>query len=51
MFLIGTGATDGVTIELSSPVESTSTNYLLILVKVTATSNRIYGGKVTLTQN
>ena len=48
---IGTGATDGVTIELSSPVESTSTNYLLILVKVTATSNRIYGGKVTLTQN
>ena len=48
---IGTGATDGVAIELSSPVESTSTNYLLIIVKVTATSNRIYGGKVTLTQN
>tara|TARA_R110001599_G_scaffold28746_1_gene99090 strand:+ start:568 stop:1368 length:801 start_codon:yes stop_codon:yes gene_type:complete len=48
---IGTGTTDGALIELSSPVASSSTNYLLILVKVTATSNRIYGGKVTLTQN
>lgn len=48
---IGSGNTDGVLIELDAPVESTSTNYLLILVKVTATSNRIYGGKVTLTQN
>ena len=48
---IGTGTTDGALIELSSPVASSSTNYLLIIVKVTATSNRIYGGKVTLTQN
>ena len=48
---IGSGTTDGAAIELDAPVESTSTNYLLILVKVTATSNRIYGGKVTLTQN
>ena len=47
---IGTGTTDGVRITLT-PTASTSTNYLLIIVKVTATSNRIYGGKVTLTQN
>tara|TARA_R110000824_G_scaffold16047_2_gene66976 strand:+ start:2309 stop:3115 length:807 start_codon:yes stop_codon:yes gene_type:complete len=48
---IGTGVTDGAAIELDEAIPSTSTNYLLILVKVTATSNRIYGGKVTLTQN
>ena len=48
---LGDGVTDGSPFELSSPVAATSTNYLLILVKVTATSNRIYGGKVTLTQN
>tara|TARA_R110000764_G_scaffold147343_1_gene235210 strand:+ start:12 stop:818 length:807 start_codon:yes stop_codon:yes gene_type:complete len=47
---IGTGTTDGVRITLT-PTASTSTNYLLIIVKVTATSNRIYGGQVTLTQN
>ena len=48
---IGSGVTDGGAIELTEAIPSTSTNYLLILVKVTATSNRIYGGKVTLTQN
>ena len=48
---VGSGTTNGSLIEFDAPVESTSTNYLLILVKVTATSNRIYGGKVTLTQN
>ena len=47
---IGTGTTNGSAISITSTA-STSTNYLLIIVKVTATSNRIYGGKVTLTQN
>ena len=47
---IGTGTTNGSAISITSTA-STETNYLLILVKVTATSNRIYGGKVTLTQN
>jgi len=47
---IGTGTTNGDAIGLTSTT-STSVNYLLIIVKVTATSNRIYGGKVTLTQN
>lgn len=35
-------------ITLSSEVDSTSTNYLLIRVTLTATSNRIWGGKVTI---
>ena len=35
-------------ITLTSSVTSTSTNYLLISVKLTSTSNRIYGGKVTI---
>jgi hypothetical protein len=35
-------------ITLSSAVESSSTNYLLIRVNLTATSNRIWGGKVTI---
>lgn len=35
-------------ITLTSEVDSTSTNYLLILVKLTTTSNRIWGGKVTI---
>ena len=47
---IGTGTTNGAAIALTSTT-STSVNYLLIIVKVTATSNRIFGGKVTLTQN
>ena len=47
---LGTGTTNGSAISLTS-TGSTATNYLLIIVKVTATSNRIYGGKVTLTQN
>tara|TARA_R110002050_G_scaffold160718_1_gene290120 strand:+ start:14982 stop:18152 length:3171 start_codon:yes stop_codon:yes gene_type:complete len=33
---------------LTSEVSSTATNYLLIIVKLTATSNRIWGGKVTI---
>jgi len=47
---IGTGTTNGSAISITSTA-STETNYLLIIVKVTATSNRVYGGKVTLTQN
>ena len=47
---IGTGTTNGSAISITGTA-STETNYLLIIVKVTATSNRIYGGKVTLTQN
>ena len=35
-------------ITLTSEVSSTSTNYLLIIVKLTSTSNRIWGGKVTI---
>ena len=35
-------------ITLTSEVASTSTNYLLIRVNLTATTNRIWGGKVTI---
>lgn len=47
---IGSGTTDGVAIDITDTA-ATLTNYLMIIVKVTATSNRIYGGQVTLTQN
>ena len=47
---IGTGTTNGSAIDITDTV-ATATNFLMIIVKVTATSNRIYGGKVTLTQN
>ena len=46
--VIGTGLDDGVGIGITATV-STAYNYLLILVKVNATSQRIYGGYVTLT--
>ena len=45
---VGSGTTNGVEIDIGG-VDPSSTNYLMIIVKVTATSNRIYGGKVTLT--
>ena len=45
---IGSGTTNGSAISITNTTAS-DTNYLIILVKVTATSNRIYGGKVTLT--
>tara|TARA_R110000824_G_scaffold18310_2_gene72738 strand:- start:261 stop:1079 length:819 start_codon:yes stop_codon:yes gene_type:complete len=48
--VIGSGTTNGVLIPLTDTA-ATDTNYLLIVVKVTATSQRIYGGQVTLTQN
>jgi len=47
---IGTGTTNGVAIDIDDTA-ATTTNYLLILVKVNAASQRIYGGQVTLTQN
>ena len=47
---IGTGTLNGSPISITSTA-ATETNYLLILVKVTLTSQRIYGGQVTLTQN
>ena len=47
---IGTGTTNGSSITITDTA-ATATNYLLILVKVTATSNRVYGGQVRLTQN
>jgi len=43
----GTGVMNS-QITLSSAVSSTSTNYLLIKVKLTGLSNRIWGGKVTI---
>ena len=43
----GTGVMNS-RIILTSEVSSTATNYLLIIVKLTATSNRIWGGKVTI---
>ena len=46
---LGAGTTNGGEIDITDTA-ATATNYLLILVKVTATSNRIYGGKVNLTQ-
>lgn len=45
---IGTGTTNGAAIALT-PTASDDFNYLLILVKVTSTSQRIYGGRVVLT--
>jgi len=47
---LGSGTTNGDEIVITETV-ATTTNFLMIIVKVTATSNRIYGGKVTLTQN
>ena len=47
---LGAGTTDGSAIDIDDTAAST-TNYLLIIVSVTATSNRVFGGKVTLTQN
>ena len=46
---IGTGTSNGSAISITSTA-STETNYLVILVKVTLTSQRVYGVQVTLTQ-
>ena len=47
---IGTGTANGSPISITA-TSATTLNYLVILVKVTNTSNRVFGGKVTLTQN
>ena len=47
---IGTGTSNGSAISITSTA-TTETNYLVKLVKVTLTSQRVYGGQVTLTQN
>jgi hypothetical protein len=47
---IGTGTSNGSAISIGT-IAATTTNYLVILVKVTLTSQRVYGGQVTLTQN
>ena len=48
--IIGEGRTDGDAIDISDTA-STSTNYLMIKILVSSTNHRIWGGKVTLTQN
>lgn len=47
---IGSGTTNGSAISITT-TGSTQYNYLLILIKVTATSNRVYGAQVTLIQS
>ena len=47
---IGTGTTNGSAIDITDTV-ATTTNYLMIIVKVSSTNHRVWGGKVTLTQN
>ena len=37
-------------ITLTSAVTATATNYLLILVRLTNSNHRIWGGKVTITK-
>ena len=47
---IGTGTTNGSAISIGT-IASSDTNYLMIKVLVSSTNHRIWGGKVTLTQN
>ena len=47
---IGTGTTNGAAISIGT-IASSDTNYLMIKVLVSSTNHRIWGGKVTLTQN
>tara|TARA_R100001463_G_scaffold18892_1_gene46874 strand:- start:664 stop:1476 length:813 start_codon:yes stop_codon:yes gene_type:complete len=47
---IGTGTTNGSAIDITDTA-STSFNYLMIKVLVSSTNHRVWGGKVTLTQN
>jgi len=47
---VGTGVTDGAAISIGT-IASSDTNYLMIKVLVSSTNHRIWGGKVTLTQN
>ena len=47
---IGTGTTNGSAISIGT-IAATTVNYLVIKVLVSSTNHRIWGGKVTLTQN
>ena len=47
---IGTGTTNGSAIDITDTA-ATPTNYLMIIVKVSSTNHRVWGGTVTLTQN
>ena len=47
---VGTGTTNGSAISIGT-IASSDTNYLMIKVLVSSTNHRIWGGKVTLTQN
>ena len=47
---IGTGTTNGSAIDITDTA-ATTTNYLMIIVKVSSTNHRVWGGTVTLTQN
>jgi len=47
---IGTGTTNGSAISIGA-IAATTVNYLVIKVLVSSTNHRIWGGKVTLTQN
>ena len=47
---LGSGTTNGRAIDISDTA-STTTNYLMIIVKVSNTNHRVWGGSVTLTQN
>ena len=47
---LGTGTTNGSAIDITDTA-STTTNYLMIIVKVSNTNHRVWGGSVTLTQN
>ncbi len=47
---IGNGTTNGEAISIGT-IASSDTNYLMIKVLVSSTNHRIWGGKVTLTQN
>jgi hypothetical protein len=46
---IGTGTTNGSAIDITDTA-ATTTNYLMIIVKVSSTNHRVWGGTVTLTQ-
>ena len=47
---IGNGTTNGEAISIGT-IASTATNFLMIKILVSSTNHRIWGGKVTLTQN
>ena len=46
---IGTGTTNGSAIDITDTA-ATAVNYLMIIVKVSSTNHRVWGGTVILTQ-